>query len=70
MGEEKGGGWSNIEQVTCIPSSMDVPEMRRDISKGQNVAWLLRNLGVNNRTHLAFEETMCMLKDRSRAEGK
>tara|TARA_R110000751_G_scaffold97930_4_gene190529 strand:- start:262 stop:468 length:207 start_codon:yes stop_codon:yes gene_type:complete len=65
MGEEKGGGWSNIEQVTCerkIPNSMDVPQSRRDTSKRQNVSWLLRNLGVNNRSHPAFNETIRILK--------
>ena len=51
-----------VSKMESIPESMHVPQMRRDISKGQNVTWLLRNLGVNNRTHPEFEETICMLK--------
>ena len=65
MGEEKGGGWSNVEQVNSkrkIPKSMNVPQMRRDILTKQNVSWLLRNLGVNNSSHPDFNETIRMLK--------
>ena len=53
--------------MKSVPEDMDVPQMRRDISKVQNVVWLIRNLGINNRTHPKFNETMSMLQNICRA---
>ena len=47
-----------------IPENMDVPQNRRDISQIQNVAWMLRNLGVRNQDHLEFTKTIEMLKQK------
>jgi hypothetical protein len=43
-------------------TGMDVPETRKDISKPENVNWLLRNLGVRNSHHPRYQETMAQLK--------
>jgi len=40
---------------------MIVPAWRRDISNSRNVAWLLRNLTVQNKHHPDLGETINML---------
>jgi hypothetical protein len=45
-----------------IPDDMDVPAMRRIISRLENVRWLVRNLPIKNREHPQFEETMAVLQ--------
>jgi len=44
-----------------LPEDMDVPEIRRDTSKPENVRWLMRNLGVRNRQHPMFKSVMKVL---------
>jgi hypothetical protein len=44
-----------------IPKDMIVPAWRRDISNSRNVAWLLRNLTVQNKHHPDLGETINML---------
>ena len=34
-----------------IPDDMDVPVMRRDLNKKENVRWLIRNLPIRNSKH-------------------
>ncbi len=46
--------------------SMDIPEFRRDITKKENVLWLLRNLGIRNSNHENYSEAMSLLKKLSR----
>ena len=53
--------------VRVIPLSMDVPASRRNVDVcsenfGNNVRWLLRNLGVRNSEHPQFSETVKKLK--------
>jgi hypothetical protein len=40
---------------------MDVPAMRRDLDKPENIAWLVRNLGINNSAHENYTQTMTLL---------
>ena len=40
--------------VTNVLDTMAIPEARRDITKVENVRWLLRNLGVYNGHHPAI----------------
>lgn len=47
-----------------IPQDMDVPDSRRDLSSKSNVAWLLRNLTVQNGDHPQIDATLEMLKRR------
>ena len=44
-----------------IPEDMIIPARRRDISNPRNVAWLLRNLTVQNKHHPDLDETIGML---------
>lgn len=45
-----------------IPTDMDVPEIRRDTSKPENVKWLLRNLLVRNFNHPELNRVIAELK--------
>jgi len=37
-----------------IPLDMEVPAMRRDTSKVENLKWLVRNLHIYNKLHKDF----------------
>tara|TARA_R110002012_G_C11494254_1_gene596521 strand:- start:170 stop:361 length:192 start_codon:yes stop_codon:yes gene_type:complete len=37
---------------------MDIPQTRRDLSKNENVRWLLRNLAIRNKNHPKFKIVM------------
>jgi hypothetical protein len=41
-----------------IPDDMDVPLMRRDTSKMENVRWLLRNLAIRNSNNPKFSSVI------------
>lgn len=47
-------------------TGFDVPERRLNTERKDNVAWLLRNLGIKNREHPRFEEVMAQLKQARR----
>ena len=49
-----------------IPEDMVVPQIRQDISQIQNVAWMLRNLGIRHQDHPEFTKTIEMLKQKMR----
>ena len=38
--------------------SFDIPPNKRDLSIKSNVRWLLRNLGVRNKNHPDYKETI------------
>ena len=48
---------------------MEVPEMRRELTRG-NLAWLNRNLRINNAEHPMFETARELLKQILREEAK
>ena len=43
-------------------NSADVPELRKDITKPENIRWLLRNLGIRNSRLPGFQEAYSSLK--------
>ena len=47
--------------MTILPDDMDIPLMRRDTSKLDNVRWLVRNLSIRNNQHPDFEEVRLKL---------
>jgi hypothetical protein len=51
-----------INNIT-LPSNMDIPQIRRDTTKPENVRWLLRNLGSRNQDHPGFEIVITILKN-------
>ena len=38
-------------ELERLIQGMDIPETRRDITKGENLRWLSRNLGIRNSDH-------------------
>lgn len=61
-----GSDFKKGSKMNKIPEDMVVPQIRQDISKIQNVAWLLRNLGVHHQDHPEFTKTIEMLKQKMR----
>ena len=55
--------WVNIAKanLTGLLTPMDIPAMRRDLDKPENIHWLIRNLGINNSSHEDYRETMTKL---------
>ena len=47
---------------------MDVPKLRRDVSKPSNVRWLLRNLRCNNNEAEGIDEAIGRLKTIARTQ--
>ena len=47
--------------ITRLLTPMEVPAMRRDLDKPENLQWLIRNLGFNNSSHQDYKETMSQL---------
>ena len=50
---------NNLKEIL---STMNVPEMRRDISNEANVRWLSRNIFINNPDHPRLEEALKIIK--------
>ena len=48
--------------MVLIPEDMKVTLNRRDTSKQENVRWLVRNLPVQTRAHLSFDDVIRLLK--------
>lgn len=57
-----------FSRLKLLLEAMDVPEMRRDVTKVANVRWLLRNLAINNSNNTALREVFRLLKDIARAK--
>lgn len=55
--------WVNIVKanLTRLLTPMDIPAMRRDLDKPENIHWLIRNLGINNSSHEDYRHTMTQL---------
>ena len=48
--------------MVTIPEDMDIPAMRRDTSKPENLKWLIRNLAIRNSNHPDFKKVIEELK--------
>ena len=48
-------------ELARLLDCMDVPELRLDISKIDNVRWLLRNLEINNSHHFNLSRARTLL---------
>lgn len=57
------------ERLSEILSTMDIPEIRREINLG-NLSWLTRNMAVRNRSHPDFEEARSLVKNLFKEEMK
>lgn len=47
-----------------ILEKMDVPALRQDVSKQENLKWLLRNLSINNGDHPDIDDVLREIKRR------
>jgi hypothetical protein len=61
---------ADLNRLRLLLETMDVPEMRRDLTKPANVRWLLRNLAVRNGNNTALREVFRLLKDIGRRTKK
>jgi hypothetical protein len=49
-------------RLNILLREMDVPAMRRDISKPENVRWLLRNIRIRNLDNPSIGEAVMLLQ--------
>jgi len=49
-------------KVVEILEEMDVPQMRKDLSKFRNTRWLLRNLSIRKRNHPKCSQVLEMIQ--------
>ena len=54
---------NGIHDFFLADMSFDVPKHRRNLWITSNIRWLLRNLGIRNKNHPDFKETIQDLKD-------
>lgn len=57
------------QRLSEILSTMDIPEIRREINLG-NLSWLTRNMAIRNRNHPDFEEAWSLVKKLFKEETK
>ena len=50
------------EVLERVLLEMDIPDMRRDLSRASNIRWLLRNIRVRNGNHPRIVEVLDKLK--------
>ena len=51
------------EDLERVLLEMDIPDMRRDLSRASNLGWLLRNIRVRNGNHPRVVEVLDKLKE-------
>lgn len=49
-------------RLTNLLRDMEIPAMRRDLSKKENIHWMLRNLRIRNLEHPSIGEAILLLK--------
>ena len=49
-------------ELSSLLETMDIPILRRDISKPENLLWLSRNLVIRNGTHPDFNRANTLIK--------
>ena len=50
------------EDLERVLLEMDIPDMRRDLSRASNLRWLLRNIRVRNGNHPRVVEVLDKLR--------
>ena len=56
-------------QLKNAISTMDIPEMRRELTTG-NILWLHRNMKIKNGKHPQINEASKLIKDIMRCKAK
>lgn len=50
------------EDFERVLLEMDIPDIRRDLSKASNLRWLMRNIRVRNGDHPRIKEVLDKIK--------
>ena len=50
------------KELFKILETMDIPEERKDVDKPENIRWLKRNIGINNKDHEGLSDAQEILK--------
>lgn len=53
---------SDAELLSELLMGMDIPALRRDLTRPENLAWLGRNLAVNNADHPRLTEAIDIVR--------
>jgi len=53
--------WARRRRLTEVLDTMDIPAMRRDLTKESNIRWLQRNLAIDNNKHPRILEANALL---------
>jgi len=51
----------NAERLNELLTTMDIPQMRRDISSEANLRWLSRNVAINNGDNADVKEALVLI---------
>jgi hypothetical protein len=54
--------WARRRRLTELLDTMDIPAMRRDLTKESNIRWLQRNITIDNNKHPRIMEATALLK--------
>ena len=61
---------TDLEFLNSEIQKMDVPENRKDITKIENILWLIRNLILRNIDNDNFTRVIVLLQIQARLSGK
>jgi hypothetical protein len=56
----------DLLRLSQLLENMDVPKMRRDLTKKSNIMWLQRNVAINNKGPQVTEVYALLRKERRR----
>jgi hypothetical protein len=52
----------NAERLNELLATMNIPQMRRDISSEANLRWLVRNIAINNGGNPNIKEALVLIE--------
>jgi hypothetical protein len=50
-----------------LSEDMDIPTIRKDLSREENIGWLISNIAIRNRNHPNLSRVLDIVKDRMQA---
>ena len=61
---------TDLEFLNSEIQKMDVPQSRKDLTKIENILWLIRNLSLRNIDNDNFTRVIVLLQIQARLSGK
>lgn len=58
------------KQLQAILETMEIPAQRKDCSKLENLLWLARNMGIQNRNHVEYSVAVHFLRNLLTQKGQ